>query len=183
MSKRTKFSIIFIISSIVFSFVAFLMSLNMTRNFDSEKLESEKISVEELVIIETREGKKYWEVYATKGNYEKVGDRLILKNVLGNFYQDENIVMSFKAPSGKFNSRLKEIILSGGAQVASGKDTYLSANKIAWSDKNEEIRAFGNVKMIKANEIITFSDSSIINSAFTSFKIKGNSKTELYRNN
>jgi len=186
MSKRTKVSIIFIVLVSALSVWAFVTSSNITKDLNRQQLTqpaSDEVSVKELIITETREKTKYWEVYAREGFYDGDEKKVILKDVIGNFYKDNKIVLSFSAPTGTYESSKKEIKLTDGTKVITDNNIILTANQLLWAGTKDEIYAEGNVKMVKDKELITYSDKSVFSTDLTKFKIIGNSKTELYRAN
>jgi LPS export ABC transporter protein LptC len=182
--KISKISIIFIGIVILISLWAFYLSYNMTKDIKlQEKIsKGEQVNVNELVITETRDGHKYWEVYAKEGEYDSSKNLVILKDTMGNFYQDNEVVMSFKAPRGTYNSLEKEIKLLDNAEILSKDDFFITANQIIWKGTIDEIVAKGNVKVVKSSELVTYSDKSVFNKEFTIFKIIGNTKSEMLKN-
>lgn len=185
MQNKTKLAIIFIISIVVISIISLIYSLTLTSSLsivnDQEEKPSESITIDEIVITETKDAQKYWEVYAKQGMYIKDNSKIILKEIIGNFYKDNNVVMSFEAPSGQYESKLKKITLSDKATVVSEDDVFISADKLIWEGTLDEIHASGNVHVIKSNEIETISDYTIFNKDFTKFELSGNSTTKVLR--
>lgn len=184
MSKKLIISISIIAALVILSVWAFGVSSEITSKLEMAQEQNhnveEKVNVEELIITETREGKKFWEVYATSGRYENDSNQAILSDIIGNFYKDNKVVMSFKAPKALYNEKKKEIILSGGAYAATADKINIFSNNLKWSSNKDEIYANGNVKIKKDNDFISTGDGSVFNTDFTKFKISGNSQTNVY---
>lgn len=184
MTKKSLISLIVIIGMILLSLWAFIFSKNMMGDITvsgDESMGDEQITIKELVITETKEGKKFWEVYADSGRYNNGNDIAILNNITGNFYRDDEVVMSVLSPKAQFNNETKEIKLYGGAHAANDKDVYINADEILWAGSKDEITARGNVKIIKQEDgIMTVSDESKFDTDFTSMELSGDASTYVY---
>ncbi len=184
MSKKTFFSLLVLAVMGILSIWAFVMSKNMIGQIeisDSEKLGDEQISIKELVITETKDGKKFWEVYADSGQYNNGNNIALLYNIVGNFYQEGNVVLSVVSPKAEYNNDTKEIKLFGGAEAANNKNVFLNAREIRWAGSKNEITAAGNVKIIKEDEgIMTISDKSIFDTDFKNIQLSGDASTYVY---
>lgn len=143
---------------------------------------SEKVNITDLIITETKNGKKFWEVYAEYGNYKNDRNIAVLSNITGNFYEDEIVVLSVKAPTALYDSNLREFILQNGAHAANNKNIVISAEEIRWIGTEDKIVAKGNVKIIKDAELLTTSDGSSFNTNFSNLKLTGNANTYVYSN-
>ncbi|MDD3150017.1 MAG: LPS export ABC transporter periplasmic protein LptC [Candidatus Gastranaerophilales bacterium] len=185
MSKKSIFASILLSVTIILTMIVFIISTNLTKNFDIKEedeilTQSDQVQVEDLIITETKDAQKYWEIYAKSGTYQGDKNTIILSEIKGNFYQDGKVVLSFDAPTGSYLSNNKKIQISSGARILTDKQVYVEADKLYWTGKEEDITAEGNVKIEKANEIKTISDKCIFNADFTKFKMIGNSIAKLY---
>lgn len=166
---------------------AFITASNITRDVKlaSNELDAEadKAKIEELIITETRDGEKFWEVYANSGQYDgnKKGARLT--EVKGNFYKEGKVVLSFDAPEALYIEQNKEIKLTGGSRAATNEAIYITADEISWTGNKDEITATGNVKILKSKDFLIKSDKSTFNTDFTNLKVMGNSQTNVYKKN
>ncbi|OGI04342.1 MAG: hypothetical protein A2287_05075 [Candidatus Melainabacteria bacterium RIFOXYA12_FULL_32_12] len=171
----------------ILGFLAFNISSNITRDInllsDESNNDSKRANIEELVITETREGQKFWEVYATSGQYSDNKNMAVLTNIKGNFYKEGKVVLSFDAPVATYISRNKEIRLSGGSRAATNNDILITSKELTWTGGKDEILAKGNVKIKKSDELIITSDKSSFNTDFTYLKLMGNSETNVYKKN
>lgn len=187
MSKKSIISILIIGSLILLGLWAFIVSYQITSSmkstYDNPNAINEKANIEELIITETREGQKFWEVYAKSGQYDDNQKGAKLTNIKGNFYKEGKVILSFDAPTAFYISQNKEVKLTGGSRIITDKDILITAQNISWTGTIDEIMANGNVKIRKANEFLITSDDSVFNTDFTKLKVTGNSETNVYKKN
>ena len=154
------------------------------RATDSEGLSSQKLEVKNLFLTETKEHKKYWEMYAKKGYYSSSEGTVTLIDIIGNFYDEkEEVMMSFRSDEGRYNEKTKEIHMIGNIYVVAREGSAIRADEFIWKGKDELIKAQGNVKINRNNDIITSSERAYFNTDLTKFKIEGNSVTKVYEKN
>lgn len=154
------------------------------RTTDSKNLSSQKLEVKNLFLTETKEHKKYWEMYAKKGYYSSLDGSVTLVDIIGNFYnENEEVMMSFRSDEGRYNEKTKEIHMSGNIYVVAHEGTSVRADEFIWRGKEEFIKAQGNVKINRNNDIITTSDKAYFNTSLTQFKVEGNSITKVFEKN
>lgn len=187
MSKRFITSACVIGVLILLSIWAFFVSSGITEKIksapDDLTLSDEEIKVDQLVIVETKEGQKLWEIYADSGHYDNASNQVQLKSVMGNFYKNKKVVMSFKSPVAVYTNRNKEVKLTGGAKAATDSDIHISANELGWSGTKDQLTAKGNVKIRQSDKLLTVGDSSIFSSDFSNCKMAGHVKTSVYSKN
>lgn len=180
----------FIILSSVFAFIllisiwAYSVSVSITKDLnqtiENTVKNEENVDINGLVLTETQDGKKFWELYAKQAQYTNNDSVANMKDVVGNIYKDGKVVLSFKAPEALYKNKDKFIKLSGGAYAASDKNVTIYADELEWSNKKDLFYANGNVKIKQENKFYSTGNSSVFNKDFTNFKIKGNSKTRVY---
>lgn len=193
MSKKLIFSIIFLILILGLSIWAFTVATNITKSVSEadiqasrkkiDKSKNENVNAKGVIITETEAGKKFWEIYADSGKYDSKTTLVSLVQVKGNFYKNNKVVLSFDAPFGKYNQKSKGIILTGGARALSNKDIFISAKKLVFKGKTDEITATGNVKIKKSDEMMTLSDKSVFDTSFKWLKNFGNAQAFVYKKN
>lgn len=145
---------------------------------------SQKVIVNNLVLTETKEGKVFWELYAKSGEYESESRLVVLKDIIGNFYDDEGqVILSFQSPKGSYTEANKVIILEGETLIVAKDSSSITADKIVWKGKDDDIIASGNVRINRNNELVTYSEKAIFNSSMTYFRIEGKSKVKIYDKN
>ncbi len=183
-NKKKVYTVVFVSIFAICSF-GFAWSWFVTRNIGKETnqalKQSQKVDVLNLVLTETKNAKKYWELYAKKGNYESGREIISLEDIIGNFYdEDEKVILSFEASEGTYTEEEKVIILSGNVLAVAKDGSSISADRVIWKGKDEDIEAIGNVQINRNDELITKSDKAVFNADLTYFKIIGNSETRLY---
>ncbi|HSA06309.1 MAG TPA: LPS export ABC transporter periplasmic protein LptC [Candidatus Gastranaerophilales bacterium] len=183
MTKKTFFSVILLLVFGILTLWAFWISksiMGVNNIVNNEPEIDEKVTLKELVITETKDGKKFWEVYADSGDYLKQNNQATLHNITGNFYKDDEIVLSVASPLAVYNNEKKEIKLKGGVEAANNSGIYIKADEICWIGTTDEIKAKGNVKIIREDQVMTESEESTFNTDFTNLKISGNSNTYVF---
>ncbi len=176
------------ISSIVIALLllwGLIWSWSITRivkkNNANSDLKNQRAIVKNIIVTETREGKKYWEFYAKSGEYNSNHNSIRLNDLIGNFYdKNEQVVVSFKSNKGTYDEKSKKVILDGDNLFVGKDGSQLYADLLVWQGQDKDILAKGNVQFIQDNKITTKSKEAIFNSDLTVFKIIGNAKTELY---
>ncbi|HBG49363.1 MAG TPA: LPS export ABC transporter periplasmic protein LptC [Cyanobacteria bacterium UBA9971] len=187
MSKKTLTSIIILCVLTVLSVWVFFsdsgekVKPNPETPSATKNVDNEQVKIIDIIITETTEGEKFWEVVASSANYDKGVDIATLQNVRGNFYKNNVVVLSVEAPLAIYNSAKKEVILKNGAKAANNKNVLITAKEICWAGKTDMITAKGNVKITQDDKMLTTSDKSIFNSDFTNLKLSGNSNSYVYR--
>lgn len=183
--SRRKIVYIVILSLVVLGCAwAFVAAGIITKNFKKEALsnagEKQKLSIENLVITETKEDKKYWELYAESGYYDNQNKVAILYNIIGNFYDNDNVVLSMESTKGTFSEESKKVVLYENSYFIYKDGTDVRADRFVWQGNDKDILAQGNVIIRKKGELKTYSKEAVLGNKMTSVKIKGRSKTELY---
>ena len=184
MSKR-KITYIVILSLVVLGCAwAFISAGVITKNFKKEAInnagEKQKLNIENLIITETKEDKKYWELYAESGYYDNQNKVAILYNVIGNFYDDDKVVLSMESSKGTFSEETKKVVLYENSYFIYKDGTDVRADRFVWQGNDKDIVAQGNVIIRRNGELRTFSNEAVLTNQMTSVRIKGRSKTELY---
>lgn len=184
MQKR-KIAYIIILAAIAIGCLwAFIAAGVITKNFKKEALnkagEKQELNIENLIITETKEDKKYWELYAESGYYDSNDKVAILYNVIGNFYNDDKVVLSMESTKGTFDETTKKVVLYEDSYIIYKDGTNVKADRFTWQGNDKDITAQGNVVIRREGEIRTFSNEAILGNKMTTVKIKGRSKSELY---
>lgn len=184
MKRRNKiyfalFVIIFV--ACIWAFVsAAVITKNFKRDIINSALEKEELKVRGLFVTETKEGQKYWEVYAEEGQVDSESKVVLLYQPIGNFYdKDNNVIMSFKSDKGTYQEDNKKIILYDNILIVYKDGTYVKADKLIWAGKDEDTVALGHVKIIQDGKVTTSGDKAILSNQMTHFSIEGQTKTEI----
>ena len=181
--RKTYFIVIFLIIFVMAW--AFISAGVITGNFNRSQLKNseneQKVDAVGIIITETKEGKKYFEIYGETGHYSNDHSIATLNNVIGNFYKDNEIAMSFQSSKGTYNENTGVITLYDNTYIVLKDGITLSTDKLIWSGNNKDTIAEGNVVINKDNELISTANKSIICAGYEKFKIVGNTKTSVYQ--
>lgn len=164
---------------------AFISAGVITHNFNRSQLQTDQdrqeASIDGIILTETKDEKKYWEIYGETGNYDSKNGVAMLNNVIGNFYDDENQVsMSFESSKGTYNEKKEQIILYEDTFIVLKDLTTLRANRLVWSGKDIPTVAEGNVRITRKNEFLATADKVEISPNYEKFKIVGNAVSRVY---
>ena len=133
------------------------------------------------MFTETKDEKKYWEIYGETGNYDSKNGVAMLDNVIGNFYDDKNEVsMSFESSKGTYNEKKEQIILYEDTFIVLKDLTTLRADKLIWSGKDVPTIAEGNVRITRKSDLLATAKKVEISPNYEKFKIIGNTVSKVY---
>lgn len=164
---------------------AFISAGVITHNFNRSQLQTDQdrqeASIDGIILTETKNEKKYWEIYGETGNYDSKNGVAMLDNVIGNFYDDENQVsMSFESSKGTYNEKKEQIILYEDTFIVLKDLTTLRANRLIWSGKDIPTIAEGNVRITRKKELLSTAEKVEISPDYETFKIIGNTVSKVY---
>ena len=164
---------------------AFVSAGIITHNFNRAQLSTDKDRQEALIsgiiLTETKDEKKYWEIYGETGRYDSKNGVAMLNNVVGNFYDDKNEVsMSFESSSGTYNERKRQIILYDNTFVAIKDGTTLRTNRLEWSGNDKPIIARGNIRISRNKQFLATAKQVEISPNYEEFRIIGNAVSKIY---
>lgn len=163
---------------------AFISASVITKTFKNKIIDqtykNKEANIESLLVTETDQGKKLWELYADTGMYTDADNIVLLENLIGNFYEDDKVKASFKADKGTYNSTKKQIILYDNVVLVYIDGTNIMTDRLIYSGKNEDIEAIGNIRIEKPNEAIIMGNKAILKGDFSDFHIIGRTKTQFY---
>lgn len=184
---KNKKSIAYIVlfSIIIFAcFWAFVSAGLITKSFKtkivSQTYKNKEANIESLLVTETKNGEKLWELYADSGMYTDENGVVLLEYLIGNFYDKNQVTASFKSDKGTYNSNKKQIILYDNVVLVYKDGTNLSAERITYSGKNEDIIAEGNVRIERPNEAVIWGTKAVLNGDYSDFHIEGRTKSQFY---
>lgn len=185
--KKKKAYFIAILCVIFVMFWAFISAGVITSNFNRAQLKNkeneQKVDAVGIIITETKEGKKYFEIYGETGHYSNDHSVASLNNVIGNFYKDNEVSMSFQSSKGTYNETTGVITLFENTYIVLKDGVSLKTNKLVWSGSDKETVAEGNVIIQKGNEMKSVADKCIISPGYDKFKIEGQTSTKVYGKN
>ena len=179
----------YVIALLVFVLVmawAFISAGVITSNFNRSQLKNseneQKVDALGIIITETKEGKKYFEIYGENGNYSNDHSIATLNHVIGNFYKDNEVAMSFQSSKGTYNENTGVITLYENTDIVLKDGVSLKTDKLIWSGSDKETVAEGHVVIKKDNEMTSVADKCIIGAGYDKFKIIGNTNTKIFEN-
>ncbi len=169
---------------IIALFWAFIGASIMTKSFKdklvNQTYKNKEANIENLLVTETKEGVKLWEMYADNGRYSDIDNMVFLTDIIGNFYEDKKVKASFRADNGSYNSVTKEIVLTNNVFLIYQDGTNIKADKIEYAGKESDIIAEGNIRIEKPYEGIVVGTKAILKGDFSDFHIEGRTKTQFY---
>jgi len=184
---KDRRSILYIIafSIIIFACLwAFISASVITNSFKNkianQTYQNKEANIESLLVTETKDGDKLWELFADAGTYTDMNNIVLLEGIIGNFYGDKMVKASFKADRGTYNTDKKEIILYGDVMLVYKDGTNISAERITYKGKNTDITAVGNVRIEKPGEAVLIGNKAILDGNYKDFHIEGRTQTRFY---
>ena len=163
---------------------AFIAAGIITKNFKEkiidETYNNKEANIESLLVTETKDGKKLWELYADQGTYTDSDKVVLLEHLLGNFYEGDKVKASFKADAGTYNSVTKQIILFNNVVMVYEDGTNISTERLIYSGKDSDIIAEGQIRIEKPKEAIVYGNKAVLSSDYKDFHIEGRTETHFY---
>ena len=163
---------------------AFISANVMTREFRDKIIDqtykNKEANIESLLVTETKDGQKLWELFADEGSYSDNDNLVILHNLIGNFYEDEKVKASFQADAGTYNTKTKQIILMNNVLLVYFDGTNIATERLIYNGKNEDIFAEGNVRIEKPNEAVVVGKKAVLSGDYKNFNIEGRTETHFY---
>lgn len=182
---RKKQAYTLAIAGVVFVMLwAFISAGVITSNFNRSQIkgkqDDQKVDAIGVIITETKEEKKYFEIYGETGHYSNDHSIATLHNVIGNFYKDNEVSMSFQSSKGTYNENTGVITLFDNTYIVLKDGISLKTDKLVWSGSDKETIAEGNVAIQKGEEMKSTADKCIIGAGYNKIKIVGKTKTQVF---
>ncbi len=163
---------------------AFITAGIITHDFNRKQLEAssdkQEAIVNGIILTETKDNQKYWEIYGETGKWDSEKGVAQLNKVIGNFYKDNEVSMSFESSKGTYNSKQGDIILYEDTFIVLKDGITLNADKLHWFDSHTPIEAEGHIKIQKGKELLSTAEKIVISPEYNSFKISGNTVSKVY---
>ena len=163
---------------------AFITAGVITHDFNRKQLaaqgDEQEAIVNGIILTETKNDQKYWEIYGETGKWDSRQGIAQLDKVIGNFYQDNEVSMSFESSKGTYNSQKGDIILYKDTFIVLKDGITLNADKLHWYNSHSPIVAEGHKKKKKGKELLSTADKIVINPDYSSFQISGNTVSKVY---
>lgn len=182
--KKKQIYVISILAVILVMLWAFISAGVITSNFNRAQLKNkeneQKVDAIGIIITETKEGKKYFEIYGETGHYSNDHSIATLNNVIGNFYKDNEVSMSFQSSKGTYNENTGVITLFDNTYIVLKDEVSLKTDKLTWSGSDKETIAEGNVVIQKGGQLKSTAEKCIIGAGYDKFKISGKTTTKVF---
>lgn len=184
MKKRNIGYIILFSVILIACLWAFISAGIITKGFQKKLAEDalgkQELTIQNMLITETRDGNKYWEIFAENGYYDNKNQVAVLNDIVGNFYQENQVIASFESSRGTYSETRKEIILYEKTLIVYKDGSNVSANQMSWAGNNSDIVAQGNVRLELPSKVVVYADKATLSSDFKTLKVIGRTKTEIY---
>jgi len=182
--RKQAYIIIFVFFVSVMAW-AFISAGIITGNFNRSQLKNsaneQKIDAIGIIITETKDTKKYFEIYGETGHYSNDHSVATLHNVIGNFYKDSEVSMSFQSTKGTYDEKTGVITLYDDTYIVLKDGISLKTDKLIWSGSDKETIATGNVEIKKGKEMVSTANKCIISAGYDKFRIEGKTITKVYK--
>ena len=163
---------------------AFITAGIITHDFNRKQLEAQgdqqEAVVQGIILTETKNEQKYWEIYGETGKWDSAKGIAQLNKVIGNFYKDNEVSMSFESSKGTYNSKEGDITLYKDTFIVLKDGITLKADKLHWLNSHSPIVAEGHIRIQKGKELLSTADKIVISPDYNSFKISGNTVSKVY---
>ncbi|MGM9994681.1 MAG: LPS export ABC transporter periplasmic protein LptC [Candidatus Avigastranaerophilus sp.] len=183
-SKRNIAYIVLFSAIIIACLWAFISAGVITKSFKNKLIDqtykNKEATIESLLVTETKDGEKLWELYADKGMYSDSNSIVFLEDIIGNFYDNKAVKASFKADKGTYNATKKEIILYDNVILVYTDGTNIRAEKIIYAGKGKDVVAQGNIRIERPDEAIIMGTKAILKGDFSDFNIEGRTESHFY---
>ena len=185
LSRKKKACLLAFASFIGILLWAFISAGIITHNFNRSQLSTDQDRQEALIngiiLTETKDDKKYWEIYGETGTYDSINGVALLDNCIGNFYDDNNEVsMSFESSKGTYNSKKTQIIMYNDTRIVIKDGIMLEADRLTWTGRENPVIAKGNVRITRHGQFLATANEVEISPEYDKFKITGNAVSKMY---
>ena len=161
-------------------FSAKFLTSGLNRKDLAQNGESQQALVEGIILTETKDEEKYWEIYGDSGLYDSKQETASLNNVHANFFKENKVSMSIVSSKGTYNAKDKTITLYEDTYLVIEQGLTLSADKLIYKGSDKPILAYGNVIITKGDEFAANADEIEISADYTNIKIKGNTTSKIF---
>ena len=157
-----------------------LITNNFKKRLADESLGKQEVTIQNLLVTETKDGAKSWELFAESGFYDSDNQVAVLNDIVGNFYKDGKVVASFESSKGTYNQEKKEIILYERTLIVYKDGSNVSAGRMSWAGKDSDVIAEENVRLELNKQVVVYAEKAVLSADFTDLQVIGRTKTEIY---
>ncbi len=159
---------------------SWFIARTVQKNNSDKNMKNQHAIVKNIIVTETQDEKKYWEFYAKSGEYSSDNNSIQLNDVIGNFYKNDEVIISFKSKKGNYDEKTKKVVLNGDNLFVASDGSQLYADNVVWQGQDKDILANGNIQFIQEGKIVTKANKAVFNPSLTNFRVIGKTKTEIY---
>ena len=172
------FSIVFVM---LWAFIsAGVITANFNRSQIKGKENEQKVDAVGIIITETKESAKSFEIYGETGHYSNDHSIATLNNVIGNFYRNGEVAMSFQSSKGTYDENTKVITLYNNTYIVLKDGVSLNTDKLVWQGSDKDTLVEGHVIVKKNDDMVSTADKGIIGPGYQDFKIMGKTTTKVW---
>ena len=124
---------------------------------------------------EEKDGKKIWDLQIGSLVYDKEKDVNVLKDIKGNFYQEDGSFVTLTADTGEIDMKTKSIVLNKNPKGTISTGGEIRADVIRWVNESQQIIAEGNVNITK-DDIIATAKKALMDTTIDHAKLEGEAK-------
>lgn len=124
-------------------------------------------------ISEEKDGRKIWDLTADVIEVDPETKNMTLKNIDGVFYQDGGKTVALKAPTAFYDTKARDLAISGGVQAKTNDGATFQADRVFWQGTEEVFRGEGNVRAEKEDMVLS-GDRIETDAGMKKIKVTGN---------
>lgn len=121
--------------------------------------------IEGLTMVETRGGRRTWEMRAKEANIQGDGELVIVKDLRILFLKEDNPVSEIKADVARIKEMGKEVEMEGGLLIKTSDGFLISAERLLLDMEKDIVSIPGELKIVKGRSEIKghdlFSDTGL----------------------
>ncbi|MDU2063720.1 MAG: LPS export ABC transporter periplasmic protein LptC [Sporomusaceae bacterium] len=106
-------------------------------------------------IVEEENGRRIWELTAEAIAVDPNTQNITLKKVQGAFYSADGKILKIVSQDGIYDSKTKNIVLSGDVKGTSSDGGEFTAPRSEWQDQTKKFYASGGIRVVKDDTVLT----------------------------
>ncbi len=181
--KKKLYAIVLLVVGLILAW-AFITAGIITHDFNRKQVEArgdeQEAFVNGIILTETKDDTKYWEIYGDTGKWDSQNGIAQLNKVIGNFYKNNEVSMSFESSKGTYNSKEGDITLYEDTFIVLKDGITLNADRLHWINSDSPIIAEGHIKIQKGKQLLSTAEKIEISPSYDRFKITGKTVSKVY---
>lgn len=184
MKKKQKIYLLVFIVIVGVLMWAFITAGVITHNFNRALLKGgdnkQAVEVSSMIINESNNGKKMFEIYGETGSYSSDHKVAHLNNVIGNFFKNNIVNMSFQSSRASYDEKTKNLQLYENTYIVLDSGISITSDRMIYYGNTKIIEATGHVKVFKRNKFVSTANKAVLDSNYSAFKLIGHAQTKIY---